>query len=255
MWPTRMRTPPSSTSASHGESSAQASRSQLPRTAVTGAMALQAGQHLRRADVAGVDDVVDAPQQRLHLGVEMTVGVGEHSDDDRSSRSAAGLRPSGTSSSNQVVGEQVVAQVVAGRAAARARARTGPATRLSLCVERLDLELEEGSRSPPPARPGPGPRPRAGRPRRRCGAPVPCWSSSVNTPGATEERGQVVRESPAFASAGGSTGAGRTVLAPGGRPASRRPPSPGAVKAPVGQTKTHSPQKVQPDSRRVPCFG
>ncbi len=52
----------------------------LPRMAVTGASVAQRIQNRRVADVAGVQDVLDAAQSFDCLRAEQTVGIGNNAD-------------------------------------------------------------------------------------------------------------------------------------------------------------------------------
>ena len=54
----------------------------LPRMAVTGAMRRRVGEDVGVADVAGVEDVVDAGEGGEEFGAEEAVGVGEDADED-----------------------------------------------------------------------------------------------------------------------------------------------------------------------------
>ena len=53
----------------------------LPRTAVTGAISPSARQDFGRADVAGVDDAVDAAQGGDRLGPQQAVRVGDDAEE------------------------------------------------------------------------------------------------------------------------------------------------------------------------------
>ncbi len=155
--------------------------------------------------------------------------------------------------SRQIVGEQVVAQVVAGGKVPVLAGRTGPATRShAACKAAPTSKRKQAAHRRRPARPGPERHPAAGRPRLRCGAPCPSRPPAGTRPAAGAQRSSSVcapqsavhrRVAPVSARSDSLPAAANH----------RAPARPGAVRAPVGQTSTHCPQKVQPELAASPA--